>query len=96
MNRDIIPEIKRSIVGVGLTRKDNFKMEGVFGTGFMIDKTGIFITAKHVIEACKIAKEFFLKNKIIETEIAVFRPIHDSAGLSVDTGIVKRNKIHSS
>lgn len=89
VNRDRISDIKRATVGIGLVKTDTLDLVEVYGTGFMIDKNGIFLTAKHVMEGCRVSQEFFEKKKKVTTSIAVFRAKHDNVKLDLDTGIVK-------
>ncbi|MEX0764219.1 MAG: serine protease [Nitrosopumilaceae archaeon] len=97
VNRDIIPKIKQATVAVGLVRKGTFQMVSVNGSGFMIDKNGIILTAKHVVDGLRYLQEHHNRANKIETNIAIFRPIHNSTEFNFDTGVIDqfRNITHS-
>jgi len=51
MNKDAIPDIKSSVVGIGLVSNETMRMR-VLGSGFVINSDEYIITASHVIQDC--------------------------------------------
>ena len=90
-SREAVESVKRSTVAIGLA-KSNLEIASIIGTGFLVDVTGIIITAGHVFDGCKTAKQYHLRFEKMETNIAAFRPIHDSKTLDFDRGLLTNIK----
>ena len=91
ISHDIIRKIKQATVAIGVAEKGSLKLLSIHGSGFIVDKNGIILTAKHVFEACSIFREHYLHRKI-NTEIAIFRPIYESNTLDFDRGVIHEIK----
>lgn len=65
VNKSIIPHLKSSCIGLGLTEVDKSEPIFINGTGFFIDPDGYFVTADHVIDSMEKTRiNYFNKNKI--------------------------------
>lgn len=59
VDQKIISQLKSSIIGLGLTYKNDSQPQFILGTGFFIDESGIFATADHVVvEMEKLVKKY--------------------------------------
>lgn len=71
MNRKIVPNLKSSILALGLSLKDHSQPFKIVGTGFFIHEDGFFLTADHVgTDMGKIFEHF--KEKGMELEYRGF------------------------
>jgi len=95
-NRGAIRDVKRSTVAIGLANS-NLEIVSIVGTGFIVDSSGIIITAGHVFDDCKTSQLYYSRHEHIETRIAAFRPFHTPTKFSMDKGVFSSiKKIKSS
>ena len=87
VSKETIRNVKQSTVAVGLVERDNPKPLVIYGSGFIIDDNGVIATAEHVLEACRTARKFH-KNRGIETDYAIFRPIHSESEFNFDVAVI--------
>lgn len=85
---EIIQKVKQSTLAVGLVVRGKSDPFAIYGSGFIVDESGIIATAAHVIDACQDTKKLYKSTKNIDLDVAVFRVIHNSSRLSLDVAVV--------
>ncbi len=65
-NLDVLRDVKKAVVAIGIAEKDTWKPLGFAGTGFLVSSDGYIITASHVIESCN---EYVKTNNNLKTVI---------------------------
>ncbi|PIN69704.1 hypothetical protein COV93_04395, partial [Candidatus Woesearchaeota archaeon CG11_big_fil_rev_8_21_14_0_20_43_8] len=86
--QDVVRKIKSSTLAIGLVERNDPKPLAVYGSGFIIDDTGLIATAEHVFDACKQVKKSLKSSKNIDVDYAVFRVLHTEDGASIDTAVI--------
>lgn len=87
-DKEIIKKVKYSSIAVGLVKRNELNPLAIFGSGFIIDKSGIIATAEHVFAACKIAKQFLKSKKNITADTAIFRSVPHVSGIFLDAAVI--------
>lgn len=87
-NREAIKDVKKSIVAIGLV-DSKLKIKNILGTGIVVDKKGIILSANHVFKDCKTTKEWYSIKEKISTDLAVFRPIYENNEFYFDKALIE-------
>ncbi len=85
---DMIRKVKQSTLAVGLVKRNEPTPYAIYGSGFIVDESGIIATAEHVLDVCKQVKKLLKINKNIDVDYAVFRVMHSTQNASIDTAII--------
>ena len=92
INKELVKKVKHSCVALGLVQRNDSKPLAIYGSGFIIDDSGIIATADHVLDACKTAKNFLKLKKKITVDTAIFRSTPHSSGMYLDTAVLTNLK----
>jgi len=87
VDKEIIRKIKQSTIAVGLVKRNDPNPLVIYGSGFIVDDNGVIVTAEHVLDACRTDKKFH-KNRGMETDYAIFRPIHNESEFNFDVAVI--------
>jgi len=95
VNKEIIPQLKSCIVGLGLTYKDQSQAICINGTGFFIDEDGFFVTADHVVDGMqKIRNENLEKGIELDFRGFWYENVNEEHGRLLSIKIEHGRSIH--
>lgn len=82
MEQSLIKQIKSSIAGIGLRKKDT-NYYRLFGTGFFIHPRGSLMTARHVLDDCLKSKPILEEKEDCEIQVVAIHLVSTSTNWKV-------------